>query len=69
MTTFLNLLLALLGLTLGILAIGGETWNKRQQGLRKVTFKGWICIVLLLMSFGVGVTKEVLDAHNGVRAA
>src|SRR5687767_13611004 len=65
MSLGLNILLALLTLALGVLAIGGETWDKKQQLIfRKVTRKGWVCVGLLTLTFVVAAYKEVTDHRN-----
>ncbi len=62
MTIILNIALASLALVLGILAIGGETWDSTKSTLwQKITRKGWLCVFLLLSTFVVGVSKELVD--------
>src|SRR5688572_9195831 len=61
-STMLNVILVALGLVSGILAIGGETWDKTKQRFwDKITRKGWVCIGLLLVTFAVGTLKEMLE--------
>ena len=58
--TLLSVLLAASTLVLGIVAIGGETWNKERDSLLdRVTHRGWIAILFIALSFILTVVKDI----------
>lgn len=60
MDTFLTISLGLSTLVLGIVAIGGETWNNEQQNfLARITRRGWIAVVFLAVTFCLTIVKEL----------
>lgn len=58
--TLLNILLASLGLIGYLAAFGGKTWIDGKEGLlKRITRRGYVALVAILLSFLVGVYKEV----------
>jgi hypothetical protein len=65
-----NLALLLLGTTGALAAFGGETWVKGSGPLlTRVTPRGWLSLVCLFATLGLGIQKEVLGARSSAAAA
>ena len=59
MDTAINVGLLLLGFVGAVAAIGGDTWRKGAESLlRRITRRGWVSIVSLLLALSLGVIKE-----------
>jgi hypothetical protein len=57
---YINIALATFGLIGTLAAFGGETWRKGDTHLfRRVTGRGWIAIICLLIAFTIGIFKEI----------
>lgn len=64
MTLFLNIALAVFGLTSTLAAFGGETWSKGGEPLlERIRPRGWLALSCLILAFATGITKEV-RAYN-----
>jgi hypothetical protein len=64
----LNLALAVFALVGSLAAFGGDTWEKGTAPvLRRVTGRGWVALVCLLLAFLLGGIKEIL-LHRESRA-
>jgi hypothetical protein len=64
----IDIVLSIVTLSLGVLAIGGETWDKTQAlSWRCITAKGWICVTLLVLTFLLGVTKLIVESKASER--
>jgi hypothetical protein len=60
MTLYHNITLAVFTLLLALSAIGGETWKKDEPKAKKrITPRGWLSILLLLIICGVTIHKEI----------
>jgi hypothetical protein len=60
MTTFLNLALLIIGTAATLAAFGGKTWKEGSQPiLERVTSRGWISLICLILALGLGVAKEI----------
>lgn len=58
-TLLLNIILAVLGLVLAIVSIGGETWKRESsKWYDHLTVRGWIAVFLLFSVAGLTVVKE-----------
>jgi hypothetical protein len=69
MELFLNITLVITGFMFSISAIGGDTYNKGSQPLlERITKRGWLSIICLLLTLGCGVAKEYLSAKKSVAA-
>lgn len=68
MPTLLNIILGVLAMLSAVASIGGETWDKKKAGLASVTTRGWVSVVLILLTFGTAVAKELLDYSDTIEA-
>ncbi|MEI6677445.1 MAG: SH3 domain-containing protein [Mariniphaga sp.] len=56
----INILIAFFGLTATLAAFGGETWKKGDEPLiMRITLRGYISLSCLLLTFTLGVLKEL----------
>lgn len=63
-----NILLAVFGLGATLSAFGGETWRKGTERLfRRVTIRGWISLVCIVLAFSIGVYKEISNYDRNRR--
>jgi hypothetical protein len=61
----LNIFLLILATMTAFTAIGGETWRKDQSNIFKSpTTRGWIAIVCLILTLGIGIIKEVITQRE-----
>jgi hypothetical protein len=68
MSTVVNIALVASAFVTAIVAIGGDTWEKDKTPVwTSITQRGWIAIVCLALTFGLGVWKE-LQARNEAEA-
>ena len=67
----INLLLALFGFIGSLAAFGGETWVEGNTPiLKKITKRGWVALLCLLVAFVLGGVKEIaLSRASKVEAA
>ena len=57
--TAINVGLLLLGFVGAIAAIGGDTWRKGENSvLQRITRRGWVSIIALMLALTLGVAKE-----------
>jgi hypothetical protein len=69
MALAINLLLVLLSTTATLAAFGGETSRKGNESiLRRLTPRGYVSLVCLLLTFVVGVLREVRSASSAEEA-
>ena len=55
-----NIIIAVFGLVGTLAAFGGETWIKGKESLfKRITKRGWIALIALLITFTVGIQKEI----------
>jgi hypothetical protein len=55
-----NILIAVFGLIGTLAAFGGDTWTKGSEPLlKRVTRRGWIALLALLITFTIGIIKEI----------
>jgi hypothetical protein len=60
MTTFLDILLLMVGAASTMAAFGGKTWRDGPEPiLERITARGWISLFCLFLAVSLGVTKEV----------
>jgi len=60
MTTFLNILLLMVGAASTMAAFGGKTWRDGPGPiLERITTRGWISLFCLFLAVCLGITKEV----------
>ena len=60
MLTFLSIALLFIGVASTACAFGGKTWNEGpERFIERITPRGWISLILLLLAFGIGVCKEL----------
>jgi len=69
MTSLLAVALLLLGFTSTVAAFGGETWLKTDAPLlKRITTRGWVSAIALVLALVVGIAKEV-RAHGATEEA
>jgi len=69
MGLFLNILLAVCGLVVTLAAFGGETWRRGDESIKhRITSRGWIALVALLVAFTVAVIKEIRNYSQTQKA-
>ena len=60
MTIFLNVALLIIGAASTMAAFGGKTWRDGPEPiLERITARGWISLMCLVLAVTLGVTKEV----------
>jgi hypothetical protein len=60
MMTFLNITLLVVGTAATLCAFGGETWRKGKEPIfERITVRGWISLMCLLLALSLGVIKEI----------
>ena len=60
MTIFLNVALLIIGAASTMAAFGGKTWRDGTEPiLERITARGWISLMCLVLAVTLGVTKEV----------
>ena len=70
MDTFLSVALSLSTLALGLVAIGGETWNEAGNKIsEKITIRGWIAIFFLIISFALTIIIDMRADRDQMRLA
>jgi septal ring factor EnvC (AmiA/AmiB activator) len=62
---YINVALALTALVAALSAFGGDTW-RRGSGrlLRRITKRGWVAVVTMILAFGLAVSKEVIVSQR-----
>jgi hypothetical protein len=64
MTAFVNIALLIIGTTATLAAFGGETWKRGAEPLlERITPRGWISLMCLLLVLALGTVKEI---HTGL---
>ncbi len=64
--TMLNIALVLVAAAATLSAFGGETYVKGEAPLvRRITPRGWVSVVCLAVSVGLGVAKEIVTHSEG----
>jgi hypothetical protein len=62
---WLTVLLSLLTVTSTLAAFGGEAWRKGSEPLlSRITARGWVSLICLLLTFGFGLLKEFRTADE-----
>jgi len=70
MGMIINLALLLLGTTGALAAFGGDTWRREPMPwARRITRRGWLALLCMLATLGVGITKEVRSSSLNAEAA
>src|SRR5271156_3777458 len=74
MTLLLNVALLLIGTMATLAAFGGQTWRDGPEPiLARITARGWISLMCLVLAFAIGTIKEVItereDAINEAQVA
>jgi hypothetical protein len=65
MSFLLNFLLLVFGSVGAVAAFGGETWIKSDDTFwNRITKRGWVALSCLVLSFSIGVTKEIRDVRS-----
>lgn len=59
MDFLVNIAILSFGVVGSLAAVGGDTWHSKEQGIRRVTKRGWVALACLVATFGFGVVKEV----------
>jgi hypothetical protein len=60
MTIFLNIALLVIGAASTMSAFGGKTWREGPEPiLQRITTRGWISLLCLILAVSLGVTKEI----------
>lgn len=63
--TFLNIALLTIGTMATLAAFGGKTWTEGSEPiLKRVTPRGWLSLMCLLLAFFIGTFKEVLSKRD-----
>lgn len=63
----ISVLLLIAGFAATIVAFGGDTWIKGEKPfLERITARGWISIVALIVALALGMCKEVLTKSEEV---
>ncbi|MEW8626583.1 MAG: hypothetical protein AB2551_12580 [Candidatus Thiodiazotropha sp.] len=68
----INIALLMAGFIGAVAAIGGDTWHKGDDPvLQRITKRGWLSIVALSLTLGLGVVKEIsaVDASKEAKEA
>jgi len=61
MTILIDLALLLIGAVATLSAFGGKTWTEGQEPvIQRITPRGWISLVCLVLALVLGVTKSVV---------
>jgi len=70
MTAFLNLALLVIGTMATLAAFGGKTWRDGpERVLERVTARGWISLMCLVLAFAIGTIKEVMSQREAAISA
>ena len=60
MDTMLSITLLILGASSTVAAFGGKTWIEGEKSLiERITPRGWVSIVCLMLALVIGITKEL----------
>jgi hypothetical protein len=64
----LNILLLILATMTAVAAIGGETWHKEEpRFFKRLTPRGWVSLICLVLTLGAGIGKEILTQQESVK--
>lgn len=67
---WINLALAIIGVTATLSAFGGETWTKGEKPLlTRITRRGWLSLFCLAAVFVLGAGKEILQQRAATTLA
>ena len=69
MKVLLNLVLLVVGTTATLAAFGGKTWREGSEPiLERITQRGWISLICLVLALGLGIVKEI-DTEAAAKVA
>jgi hypothetical protein len=61
---YLNIALVSIGLIAALATFSGETWDRtRPTFIQKITYRGWVSLLLITLTFGLGVYKGFVDSR------
>jgi hypothetical protein len=70
MGVIINVTLLVLGTTGALAAFGGDTWRRDSGPLtRRITRRGWLALLCLLATLGVGIAKEIRTSRQAEESA